>query len=745
MTSDYPVESPILYDLEVYPGWFEAGFLLPSGEVRQYVVTPEDTSHLAPLAEFLNWVQFSPYPLCGFNSIGYDDPVLTAILNEKTCEATYRTSCDIIQHGIKAWSLPNDVNSVDLMQILPNRISLKKIGVCLGHKKLQELPVRFDKVPDVVERNVLLQYNLNDLEITKKLHTAILPELKLRQVMSEAYGVDMRSKGEAAMAEAALLSELKKRRPGVKKKDLNEESVEYYRNRGCVDVKPPFWWERARNAAPITVALGDDLMSRPIPIDLNTMKVKKGVIDKQVFIDDRYYQTGIGGLHSVDGAGCWIPKDDEVLMDIDVASYYPNLILTNKIYPISWGPVFLEIYRDIVERRMTAKKSGDKVTADVLKIVVNGTYGKTSEIFSSLYDPEVTVNTTVSGQLALLVLIEVLTGKATVCSANTDGMTVLCKEKDLDEVKGIVAQWEELTGLEMEYTQYAGIYQRSVNDYIAVKTAGKVKAKGTFLDAWPDLRHTPRANIVATAVQAACLKPADAENVIHDTIRGCTDINQFLLTHTVTGRTKTRWGDQALGKVLRFYKSNRPDAGPIMRCGDDGVESMVPDSESCVPLEDLPEYFPRDVNLAWYVNRAIEQWRKISVPKKPGMNRWAEVMWEMGLPAAAVAKDSELPLSRAAVRRGKYDFSSMGPGMTMGVKTGDGLLAKRDADGRVEFYLATKSYPGKTRALVMRDEGFELLYGPRVAHNGLVILNEELDFDKFYTVAELRKVGRGFE
>jgi len=726
---NYPIDNVCFYDLEVYPRWFLTGFKL--GDVYyQYA------NDLRSIRDMINWLRHQGVTLVGFNSSRYDDPVLTRYLETGDPDEAQRVSVSIIQDNVSPWSFDNTVESIDLMPVLPGQMSLKKIGVCLGHAKLQELPVPWDQVPTLEQQEILSTYNRNDLDITEKLYRTLLPELELRASMSEQYEVDLRSKGEATIAELILQHERKRLGAFDSRRELNDLAREYVDKEPYAVVSRPTWWDVLTHTLPTVRSIGEEIFKARIPIEND--RLQKGFLDRRVFIGDRYYQMGAGGLHSIDGPGAWTPEDGEFLCDIDVASYYPNIILTQNLSPRAWGDKFLTIYRTIVERRLAAKRAGDKTTADVLKIAANGTYGKSSDPFSSLYDPCLTANVTVLGQLGLLALIEMLDGVVNVVSANTDGITVL--GRDRQSMETIVQQWEEATGLVMEFTDYEGLYQKDVNNYLAVTTAGKVKQKGEFIDEWPDLRHTPSANIVATAVTRYLSEGTPVE----ETVRSCRDINQFILTQTVGGNFTTAWNNRALGKVLRFYKSTLPMAAPIIRTpgdGDKGKQGVVSDSDSCVPLEDLPDYFPDDVDVDWYVARALKLLDLVTRPKRRGMNRWAEVLSRLGMTPCMV--DPEARRSRAGVAYGQTDFSSLPYAWALGTGTGEDLLAKVTPE-HTEILSVQGKYPSKTRKKVTEDHGFELVFGARVPlGSGPYAVNythDESELETYYTPAEWKKV-----
>ena len=268
---------------------------------------------------------------------------------------------------------------------------------------------------------------------------------------------------------------------------------------------------------------------------------------------------GVGGLHSMDGAGCWLPGYQTILMDVDVTAYYPSLMLTQGFSPRHWiiegVDHFKETFEAIVTERVEAKRAGNKIVNEALKIVINGTFGKTNDSFSSFYDPYIMSSVTVTGQIALLALVAMTHDiGADVISANTDGITMQYP-KELDaKVREVVTEWEVLTKLNMEYCEYLAFYQKDVNNYVAVPTDGGVKAKGVFNI--PDLgeidmEHTPTAQIVSRAVKNRLDTMADMNLTITD----CQDIQEFLYTQNASKDFELTWRGQPLDNMVRFYKA----------------------------------------------------------------------------------------------------------------------------------------------------------------------------------------------
>lgn len=107
------------------------------------------------------------------------------------------------------------------------------------------------------------------------------------------------------------------------------------------------------------------------------------------------------------------------------------LAITQGLYPEHLGPEFLDIYdKEIVSKRLAEKKKPkserDFVIVEGFKLAANGSYGKTNEANSWLYDPLYTMKTTVSGQIFISMWTEYICENipdCTVLQINTDGIT----------------------------------------------------------------------------------------------------------------------------------------------------------------------------------------------------------------------------------------------------------------------------------------------------------------------------------
>ena len=119
-----------------------------------------------------------------------------------------------------------------------------------------------------------------------------------------------------------------------------------------------------------------------------------------------------------------------------------------NIYPKHLSREFLDLFQGIVTQRLEAKKAGDKPVADALKIVANSCYGKLNFEHGWMYDSEASYTVTLTGQLFLLMLVEMLEENGfEVCYANTDGISAKVDRKRKDTFNKICVNfyWNHVT------------------------------------------------------------------------------------------------------------------------------------------------------------------------------------------------------------------------------------------------------------------------------------------------------------
>jgi DNA polymerase elongation subunit (family B) len=541
------------------------------------------------------------YTIVTFNGNSYDIPVLKLAMKGVHNQALKTLGDDIIMNGLKPWqadekyALPKlpYLDHIDLIEVAPGQASLKIYGGRLHSQRMQDLPIEHTASISPADRLILEPYCINDLDTTIELYQILAPGIKLRQEMSVQYGMDLRSKSDAQIAEAVIRSEIEKR------KGRKVYKPEYAENYTFFYTIPPFVQFKTKQLNDVLelIRIAEFKLS-----DKGAVEAPKEIEEAKFTINGTTYQMGIGGLHSCEKTINHVADANTLLIDRDVTSYYPNIILNQRLYPSHLGEDFLDVYKTIVDRRVAAKRAGDKVTDAALKITINGSFGKFGSKWSVLFGPNLLIQTTITGQLALLMLIEALEQIGIpVVSANTDGIVIKCPISRQSELDEQIHQWEKQTGFGTEETRYSALYSRDVNNYIALKADGKFKTKGVFAN--PGLSKNPSSQI---CVRAA-IDYLQFGVPVELTIRTCKDVRQFITIRSVTGGAVK--DDEFLGKAVRWYYA-KGETGTI-NYKKNG--NKVPRSDGAKPLMVLTEAVPSDIDYAWYIKETIDILKDVGI------------------------------------------------------------------------------------------------------------------------------------
>lgn len=557
-----------------------------------------------------------------FNGIKYDMPIIGYALAGATTDQLKQLSDELIQSRLMPWdaekrygfTIPTDLDHVDLIDVVPGvAVSLKTYGGKMHSRMLQDLPYEHDIELDMLQIELLVIYGCNDNDLTEDLAKKFKEQIDIRTRMSSEYGQDLRSKSDAQIAESVLKAKIGERLGWrVGKPDVPVVSFRY---------EPPPWMRFSTAALQQAFA---EICAETFFVKPNgKVQSPKALEGRKITLGSSTYKLGIGGFHSTEKAAAHrVDGVDWILSDHDVASYYPAIIIQTMLYPKHLGKTFLNVYRDIRDTRIKLKTAGKKIESDTFKIVLNGAFGKFGSGFSTLYSPDLLMQVTVTGQLALMMLIEALEiGGIAVVSANTDGIVLKLHKSQIEYRDECLKWWEKVTGFDTEETRYMGLYSASVNAYIALKQkqdkATKqwrpeidgVKLKGDFAEpepvasSWPSPTHQVVTHAVCHYLQYG--------TPLEFYIRTCSDIKQFVMVQKVDGGAT--WKGQFVGKTCRWiYTKN--DGAPLLRKRPHpktGNHGKVAKSDGCRPMMNLSEHFPLDIDYDHYISIAYNTLRTI--------------------------------------------------------------------------------------------------------------------------------------
>ena len=541
-------------------------------------------------ARLMRFVQQSDATFIGFNSKSFDNVVVAAFCLGRTEIEIKRIADDVITNRVAPWAAMRKFNlrdvivdDIDLIEVAPSFVGLKAYGARMHMPRLQDMPLAHDAMISVEQEPMLLEYCHNDVDTTAELLNQLEKELLLRVEMSRRYGVDMRSKSDSQMAEQAYITSM-----GLKRKDNEVPKTVRYTPPGFLKFMNAELQGLLDRVAEHTFNMNRATGHVMLPDFLGEQTVEFGT---------GRYQLGVGGIHSVhDKQVCHIAGDD-VICDIDAASFYPSIILECGFVPASLGADFVAEYRKIYERRLDAKRSGDKTTDATLKISLNGTFGKLASRYSVLYSPDLMLAVTLTGQFTLLMLIEWLEhAGATTLSANTDGIAIRYPRALDATVQRVVSRFSEVSRFVFEFTPYRVLAMKDVNNYIAVKPDRSLKVKGIYAPL--SLKKNPTAQVCADAVGAWLASGTPFETTIRNA-----PFCDFISARNVTGGGEQL--GQYLGKVVRWYQSNDPSLEPIKYVKNGNKVPKTEGARACMTLLDKTAH-PADLDYVWYRKEAIK-------------------------------------------------------------------------------------------------------------------------------------------
>lgn len=568
-----------VYDIEVFQNIFHCSVKnTETGEIYKFEIS-ERRNQLRELVKFfkqvdsyIKWGDFyttdleikSEVIFCGYNNLHYDNPIVNYIIEyeDKLMSYNVATICSSIfnlsrtittstEDNIEAWKhwkYQIWFDTFDLLTMLYSnklRVGLKEIQVTMQYPNVQEFVCDWSKPLPLEDFDNMIDYNINDIESTAELLNRCKKDIDLRIAIEDEYGVRVLSKDGVNIG-MKILTQKYLEKTGLTWWDIEglRSPMDYI---PLKDVILPF----IKYDSPILQRVLDDMKNQIVSPG------RKGYENNFIFNGLRY-TVGVGGIHSKNDPEIIIPKEDEMLIDIDVASLYPSMLIEYKFYPKHLGPEFLEVYSQIKDERIEAKHNGDKVKNETLKLALNGLSGNLQNQHNFCYSPFAVMQIRINGQLLLLMLAEKLTQiGCRIVQANTDGLFVLLKKSIYEQATKICREWEQLTRLTLEEERFEAMYQYAINDYIAVKEGYKetknpdlIKTKGMFIT-----KVLLGKGLSAKIIPEAIIKYFVDGIPVEDTIKGCTDIRKFLMSEKTGKQWHVEYMNQEQQRTNRFYAS----------------------------------------------------------------------------------------------------------------------------------------------------------------------------------------------
>ena len=517
---------------------------------------------------------------CGFNSKGYDQYIIKAICSG-CCPEEVKQVNDWIIGGGQGWQCPMldgvyfRFNNVDIMDDMQMGLSLKAIEGHLG-LSIEETEVDFNLDRPLTDEEIALtiKYCKHDVDCTEH-----LTDLRKNYLENKMY---LGSLKETDIVKSLSMTNAK----------LTALYVDAQRHIEYTDEREYKYPDNLlRDYIPDEVFYFFDRLYDPGIPDDELFKSKLNIT-----VGECPVTLGFGGIHGAIPFYQEREQNGRIIRNYDVASYYPHLMTicgyTSRTIPEP------QIYADMLETRMRAKKAGDTATANALKLVANTTYGAMLNKYNDLFDPLMGRSVCISGQLYLLELSEHLIAECStlrIVQLNTDGIMVSFDESEYDTVLSITKEWQERTGFELEEDKIKSITQKDVNNYVEIPTGdlydkkGKPrwKIKGGYL-----VRGIAPAGAFNINNNATIVAKAIVDYFVHgtppdETINGCDDIFAFQLIAKAGAKYREAYHlvdgeQQPIQKVNRVYATADERYGKLYK--------VKAENDSTAKIEMLPEH-----------------------------------------------------------------------------------------------------------------------------------------------------------
>ena len=558
----------MIYDIEVFPNTFHCVLLNTDNEELYKFEISERKNQIRELVQFFTNPK---YLLCGYNNKHYDDVIINYIIDyidTMLCKSIYDVTLSLfnlsqtiinLEDGniskIKRWKYANYFESMDLLTMMFSsklRVGLKSMQITMQYQNVQEYSGDFGSFLPKDKIDEMISYNINDVKSTYSLFNYLVKngDIDLRLFIEQEYGFNALSMDSVKFGETLIAKKV------CEELHINKRQLEQMRspmdNIPLKDVILPFI--RYKNPK-FQEALED--MKKQVVSSKNKKPGEKNYENKFVVSGVRY-SIGVGGIHSLNEPRIYVPKEDEYLGHLDVASMYPSFIVRYGWFPRHLGKAGLAVYTQIYHERIQAKHSGQKQKNLALKLTLNSVTGKMQQETSWMYDPFSVFKIRINGQLILLMLADLLLQHSCeIVQVNTDGVMFIAKKAYKDAIMESVAKLEQLTKLSFEADSYEAFYQFAVNDYFGVvdgfsqsRNPKLIEKKGMFITE-PVLGK----GLAPTIIPEAVINYFVYNIPVEDTIRNCNDIRKFLMSQRIDKKFKVEYDDKYIQRINRWYAS----------------------------------------------------------------------------------------------------------------------------------------------------------------------------------------------
>lgn len=563
-----------LLDIEVFPSLMFIG-------IRDYKnkkeITFEVSEYKDERKELIKaFSTFDGY-LVTFNGISYDNTVIAYIIKEQ--KRLLKLSIADFLYTVKEFSNNVIEDNFELIKTyrwwkkpwididlylywakslrISKKISLKSLGIQLGHPEVEELPYEHTRVLNKEEMERVKRYNLvNDLGILELLFEKMKPDIALRKYIQDKYGISSWSMDAPKIASEVLL--------------------DYY----CTNSLPEgrIYDEYKKEVRNTKYLLFTGKISELVPHEMFSFKNKQlQKVYEELLTCDRNFSMefplisgetsmivsiGIGGIHSlVEDLVVEPENENQTIYSSDVNSMYPNWMINGKLFRYQ---EVLAKYALFKRDKEDGKKEGDKDKEKLAKLILNSTSGLLDMDQSWLYYSEGALKLRILGQLTMLKATDECISRGwKVIALNTDSIDVIINKSEVGDYLEVINNVGNSLNLIFEHEEIKATYYKNINNYLQISALGKIKRKGALFKLTRDekgnseipLGDSVNENIICRALTAHFVHHIDIAEYISSPEKYEHHIYDYCKSNKIDKSYEVLYNGSKIQNLNRYYFS----------------------------------------------------------------------------------------------------------------------------------------------------------------------------------------------
>lgn len=556
MTNDW------VYDIETFPNIFTCAFEHAEAPITAAFEISDWRNDSRDLIAFMTYLRNSGARLVGFNSLGFDYPVVHTLIRMGKSDArtlydkaqAIITSQDSDRFTHMVYESDRFLPQIDLFKIhhFDNKAratGLKALEFAMRADSIEDLPFKVGSTLTLEQVPVLKRYNAHDVSQTKKFLHHSKDMIAFRETLCAKYpGRDWLNFSDVKIGSTIFENALTE--AGVQLYEYGPEGRKPKQTR-----RPSI---KLTECIPRYVQFQHPEFNRILThLRAQTITETKGVFkDLSCTVEGLEFVFGTGGIHASVENRLVTSNDEWMILDVDCVSMYPSIAIVNNYYPAHLGESFVRVYDNLRAERVRHKKG--TVENAAYKLALNGAYGKSNDPFSVFFDPLFTMSVTLTGQMILAMLVDMLmvgVPGLEVLQGNTDGVTCRFRRQDRATFDQVCQNWQAVTHMTLEAVEYSVMALRDVNNYLAQSVDGKVKRKGAY--EWQNEWYQDSSALVVPKVAEKVLLEGAP---IRETVENWPDIMDFMIRVKVPRSGYLQYGEAQVQNVSRYLvtKDGKP-------------------------------------------------------------------------------------------------------------------------------------------------------------------------------------------